>query len=266
MARRRTYRTRAIVLDKTRLAETDLILTLLAEDGRQIRAIAKGARRPGGRLAARCELACDVDLLLACGRSLDIVSEARMIASPLGAAPDLPVLAAASALTEVAKLNCFEDAEDPFIFPITRCALDVAAAAGRRARSASGGVAPASDPLVAAHLDLIVAAYVFKLMSHMGYRPDCTACVLCGDTDLTYFSAAAGGLLCSSCAASVTSAEPIDADRIGWLRALIALRFSELATSPIDAPAAAVMLSLAHTWAVTHLDSRLRSLEFMLGR
>ena len=65
MAGRRTYRTRAIVLDRTKLGETDLILTLLAEDGSQRRAVAKGARKPGGRLAARVELFSECDLLLA---------------------------------------------------------------------------------------------------------------------------------------------------------------------------------------------------------
>ena len=38
MAGSRTYRTRAIVLDKVKLKETDLILTLLAETGRQVQA------------------------------------------------------------------------------------------------------------------------------------------------------------------------------------------------------------------------------------
>ena len=68
MAGSRTYRTKAIVLDKTKLKETDLILTLVGESGRQIRAVAKGARKPGSRLAARCELCCEVDVLLAHGR------------------------------------------------------------------------------------------------------------------------------------------------------------------------------------------------------
>ena len=76
MAGRRTYRTRAIVLDRTKLAEQDLILTLLSADGSQLRAVAKGARKPGGRLAARAELFCETDFLLAAGRSLDVVSEA----------------------------------------------------------------------------------------------------------------------------------------------------------------------------------------------
>ena len=78
MAGSRTYRTKALVLDKTKLKETDLILTMLDERGRQVRAVAKGARKPGGRLAARCELFCTVDMLLAHGRSLDVVSQAEL--------------------------------------------------------------------------------------------------------------------------------------------------------------------------------------------
>ena len=77
MAGSRTYRTKVVVLDKTKLKETDLILTMLDERGRQVRAVAKGARKPGGRLAARCELFCTVDMLLAHGRSLDVVSQAE---------------------------------------------------------------------------------------------------------------------------------------------------------------------------------------------
>ena len=54
MPARKTFRTKAIVLDRTALAEQDLILTLLAESGEELRAVAKGARKPGGRLAAIC--------------------------------------------------------------------------------------------------------------------------------------------------------------------------------------------------------------------
>lgn len=75
MAGSRTYRTKVLVLDKTKLKETDLILTMLDERGRQVRAVAKGARKPGGRLAARCELFCTVDMLLAHGRSLDVAEK-----------------------------------------------------------------------------------------------------------------------------------------------------------------------------------------------
>lgn len=258
------------MLDKTKLRETDLIYTLLAEDGRQIRAVGKGARKPGSRLAARCDLACDVDLLLAHGRSLDIVSEASLIEAPLGASPGYALLSAASAVIEVAKTCSFEDAEDPFVYPITNRALEVLGGAdgageAHAADAPVEGTASHAAGLDGAHLDLIVAAYVFKLLSHMGYRPDYAGCVLCGDEAVSYFSASAGGLLCASCASSVPGAEPVDATTVAWLRALMAARFDELAQMPVDPGTATMLAVLAHGWAATHLDARLRSLEFLLG-
>ena len=160
MAGSRTYRTKVLVLDKTKLKETDLILTMLDERGRQVRAVAKGARKPGGRLAARCELFCTVDMLLARGRSLDVVSQAELMEAPLGAAPDYETICAASAIAEVARVCSFEDAEDPFTFAITQRALTLVGCG-----------------LDSAHMDLLVAAFVFKLLSHVGYRPDFSACV-----------------------------------------------------------------------------------------
>ncbi len=255
MAGSRTYRTKAIVLDKTKLKETDLILTLVGESGRQIRAVAKGARKPGSRLAARCELCCEVDVLLAHGRNLDIVSQADLIAAPLGAQPSFELLTAASAVAEVAEKCTYEDAEDPFVYAITRAVLAHLAAAGMDA--------PAQGP---AHLDLLVAAYIFKLLSHVGYRPDYSACVACGDPSPGYFSAQAGGLLCASCASGVPGCEPVDTNLARWLEGLVSMRFSELAIAPIDSHTAAHVLGLAHLWAATHLECRLRALEFLLGR
>ena len=246
----RTYRTQAIVLDKVKLKETDLILTLLSQEGRRVRAVAKGARKPGSRLAARCELFCSVDLLLARGRNLDVVSQAELLRAPLGAVPTYERMCAASAVAEIAKLCSSKDADDPLAFAITERAL---------AWVGDGAV----DDV---HLDLIVAAFIFKLLSHEGYRPDLSSCVHCGDSALSFFSASSGGLLCASCAATVPGAEAVDANQIGWLRSLMSLRFDELARTPVDMATAAFLLALAHLWAATHLDARLRSLEFMLGR
>lgn len=250
MAQPRTYRARAIVLDKVKLKETDLILTLLAESGRQVRAVAKGARKPGSRLAARCELFCTADLLLARGRNLDVVSQVELLEAPLSARADYERLCAASAIAEIAKFCSFEDSEDPFTFAITARSLQVA------------GDASVDAP----HLDVLVAAFTFKLLSHEGYRPDFSSCVACGDPAVSYFSAAAGGLLCASCAHSVPGADEVDANQVLWLRSLIALTFDELVAAPIDMMTATLLLALAHVWAATHLDARLRALEFMLGR
>ena len=82
----KTYKIRAIVLKKTKLGEKDLIVTMVDESGALVKGVAKGARKPGGSLAARLELYSSVDALMARGRSLDVVSEARLanMACPRG--------------------------------------------------------------------------------------------------------------------------------------------------------------------------------------
>ena len=76
---RPTYTARVIVVRKTKLGESDLILSLLTEDGSQLRAVAKGARKPKSSFASRLELFSVADILCAKGRSLDVVSEARLV-------------------------------------------------------------------------------------------------------------------------------------------------------------------------------------------
>ena len=163
MAGARTYHARALVLDRTKLGETDLILTLLAQDGRQLRCVAKGARKPGGRLAARVELFCECDFLVARGRSLDVVSEAGLVDAHARLRGDLARVSAASAVCEVARLTCYEDAPDPFLHAICARALRACEEATDQA-----------------HLDLAAAAYALKVCAHAGWRPVLAACCACG--------------------------------------------------------------------------------------
>ena len=245
---RPSRRVKAIVLGRTKLAEQDLILTMLAADGSQVRVVAKGARKPGGRLASRTELFCEVDVLYSIGRSLGIVSEASLIDAHAHLRGDMERVSAASALLEVARLTCYEDVEDAFLYPILSRAL-------RACEEAP------DQP----HLDLVVAAYALKVLSHGGWRPELGSCIACGDQDVAVFSVRMGGVLCASCAKDVPDAREVGANEILWLRALIGLTFDELREVPVDAETATWLLALAHAWCAEHLDTRLRAFEFVLG-
>ena len=248
MAGRRTRRTRGIVLDHVKLGEQDLIVTLLTADGAQARAVAKGARKPGGRLAARVELFSETDFLLASGRGLDIVSEATLVDPHEGLRGDLERVSAASAACEVARLTSFEDAADAFVYPLL-------------SRTLRGFEEAPDQP----RLDLAVAAYVFKVLAHEGWRPELDHCIACGDPSPLWFSAAAGGVLCESCAREVPGAEPVSPSQISWIRALIGSTFDQLLAADVTPECALWLLGCAHSWAATHLDARLRAFEFMLA-
>jgi DNA repair protein RecO (recombination protein O) len=249
MAGRKTFRTKAIVLDSIKLSEQDLILTTLSAQGSQLRLVAKGARKPGGRLAARCELFCEDDLLVAHTRSsLSIISEALTSEAHAGLRGDLMRVSAASAVCEIARLTCYEDADDPYLYPICSRALK----ACEQATDSS-------------HLQLVVAAYTFKVLAHSGWRPELAYCVACGDAAVEWFSPTAGGMLCSSCARQVAAAQQLSNSEIAWLKALLSKTFDILLDSEIDALSASVLLTLARRWATTQLDVRLKAFEFLLS-
>ena len=157
-------------------------------------------------------------------------------------------MSAASVVCEVARLTSFPDAPDTFLSPICSRALLACE--------------QASDQ---PHLDVVVAAYVLKVLSHQGWRPVLDSCVACGEVPVTRFSALAGGALCESCAREVEGAEPVDATMLAWLEALVRSTFDQLLAAPVEAALASELLALVHVWAVTHLDARLRAYEFNLS-
>src|ERR687885_415233 len=78
--RSHVYRTEAIILRRSDFGEADRILTLYTPRYGKRRAIAKGVRKTTSRLAGHVELFTRVQLRLAEGRNLDIVTQAQIIA------------------------------------------------------------------------------------------------------------------------------------------------------------------------------------------
>lgn len=91
------------------------------------------------------------------------------------------------------------------------------------------------------------------------------SCVACADPAPSRFSAAMGGVVCESCAAALEGAEPISHTEIEWLDALLHMTFDQILAAQVDKQTAAYIASLAHIWAVTHLDCRLRAFEYYLS-
>ena len=120
----KTYKTRGIVLRKTKLAEKDLIVTILDETGSLVRAVAKGARKPGGSYAARLELFSIVDLMLAQGKNLDVITGATFTdeatRSPLG----VEQAACASALAELLATIAQEDLPHERLYAMSKAAFE----------------------------------------------------------------------------------------------------------------------------------------------
>lgn len=270
---RPTYRARVLVIRKTKLGETDLILTMLAEDGSQLRAVAKGARKPSGAFASRLELFSEADVLLVRGKSLDIVKEARLVCGNAQVRESLERASAASPMAELLDRATQPDLPSPKLFPMTHAALGALAAAD------------------VAHAPAICAAHLLKTFAFAGVRPTLAECSLCGESlaagkggastggpaaggsaggpaagrpgapGLVAFSVSEGGALCDACA--TPDSIRVSAATLAWARALLSSKFSDIAAMEVDQAAVFDVLRLCQTWGQVHLSAHSRSLTFL---
>ncbi len=207
--RSRVYRTEAIVLRRSDYSEADRILTIYTPRFGKRRVIAKGVRKTTSRLAGHIELFTRVQLLLAEGRNLDIVTQAEIVAPYRALREDLQRVSFAYYIAELLdKLTTDEEGQSPAytLLAETLDALD-------------------SAP----HPELAVRRFELRLLALLGYRPYLFQCAACQEelTEAADRWTPAGGMLCNRCAADDPGAVPIS------LPAFKALRFMQ--RQPLDA-------------------------------
>lgn len=240
------------MLKKTKLGESDLILSCLKDDGSQLRAVAKGARKPTNPFATRLDLFAVDDLLLAHGRNLDVVSEARLVQAHLPLRMEIDRAAAASPVLEALDRTTHEDLELPRAFDMAVSVLD------HMDRAEAFG-SPA-----------LTAAFLVKLFSLLGLQPSLKECIACGepidagtaadDIDFSYLD---GGVLCPTCAPAHESVR-VPAATIAWVQAMRASTFDEIEALGVDPAVSFAVLHLCHRWLREHMGMNLKSMNYLL--
>ncbi|NTW27987.1 MAG: DNA repair protein RecO [Coriobacteriia bacterium] len=244
-----SYSLCALVLRKTKLGETDSILTLLSSDGRQVRAVAKGLRRPGGRFGARLEPYAVVDLLVHSGKSLDIITEASTSSSHAGLREDLDRSSAAAVVADLIDKISVEGQSEQRLFGLAVATLDVLESA----------------PLEA--LPSVIVAFLAKAMAMHGYRPELATCARCGADAAAgvRFSVVAGGALCPQCGEGDGGALPFGPEGRAWLERLLGAKMIEIPELGMPQAAVADCFDLLRAFAAFHVAARLRALDFYAG-
>jgi len=152
------YRAEALVLGKTKLGETDLILTMLSAEDSQIRAVAKGSRKPGSRLTGLAEPFTVLDILLYQGKNLDTITEAKALETYSGIRADYDRLMAGSVALELAMQLTNDGDHIPRLYAMTRAYLDALTEASEEA------------------LTPLLTAYLLKALAMAGYSPEFELC------------------------------------------------------------------------------------------
>jgi DNA repair protein RecO (recombination protein O) len=243
------YRTRALVLKKTKLGETDTIVTALSAEGRQVRAVAKGARGGRSKLGGRLEPYGVADLLLHTGRTLDIVTEADTISSNAAVCSQVDRAVAASAVCDTLEKLTADADEQPVLFELGLATLDAM------------GESPAEA------LPGLLAAFLVKAMAMTGLRPSLARCARCAceEADGALFSAAAGGALCVECGPLEPRALDMPCETRDALHELLHARMSEVGELELAPALQRDVLRLMRAFTREHVHGRLRALEVVWG-
>lgn len=212
------YTASGLVLHRLNLGETDRILTLYTREHGKLSAVAKGARNAKSRLGGVSELFTYSRLLLATGKTLDIITQAEIAESFPPIRADLDLLARATYICELLDRFTLERdaANSEELCDLTLSALHLLAQA-------------TGEP------DVILHAYELHLLAALGYAPELDRCVACGEElprRTLGFSPALGGVLCPADRWRAEDAIPLAADTVAMLRtvrdadnaALLALR------------------------------------------
>lgn len=179
----KSYRTTGIVLGRTNFGEADRIISVLTPDHGKLRVVARGVRKIRSKVAGHVEPFSRVELMLAQGRNLDVITSARLLEYPHGLADDYGRLARAFALVQLADRLTPEGHAQPELFELMAVVLEEL----RR---------PAAPELVEAYAKL-------RVLAILGYRPQLEVCVGCGAADPVAVDAALGGALCQACRGAV---------------------------------------------------------------
>lgn len=177
-----TYEATAIVIGRTNFGEADRIVRLLTREHGKLSGIAKGVRRIKSRLGGHLELLGHVKMMLAEGKSLEVVTSARLIWYPHNLAANYHRLGQAFMFASMMDRLLEDHQHHPELFDLlltTLTKLDEGADAA-----------------------LLELWFKLQLLRGLGYQPELSRCSVCGGHDgaANYaFSAERGGIVDEGC-------------------------------------------------------------------
>lgn len=269
------YRDTGIVLRSYKLGEADRIIVFLTEDHGKVRAVAKGIRKTRSKFGGRLEPLSHVALQLHRGRDLDVISQVETVTTTAPVFGDLDCMTEASAILEAIDQIVPDREPVPHLYRM---------------------LVGARHALLTRPSSVVLPAFLWRLLTIEGLRPELTRCVSCNeDCDETgsaneekrndrnswAFDVDLGGILCRSCRMGSDDGQsemsrswrPISAEARALMRDLLEGRLGEVldrAYEPdgqrVDDPVVNEVLTLATRAFEHHVERRLRSMTIFERR
>ena len=247
--RGRLYKTEAIVLRSMDLGEADRVLTILTPRTGKLKVVAKGVRRTRSRLGGGLEPMSDVHLVLAVGRTFDVITSASLEDPHLGLREDLHSTAAAWYVAELADRFCEERADAHAAFILLAQALSAL-----------------DVPADLVSRDVVARWFELHLLDVTGFRPELTRCIECDaaiEPGGNAFSPVAGGVLCGAGGHATLAARPVSDDSLKVLRHLQRSQLVDVLRLRLGTAVERELERLLHATISAVLERELRSRDFL---
>jgi DNA repair protein RecO (recombination protein O) len=234
-----------VLIRQRNYGEADRIIVLLTRERGKVSAIAKGVKRARSKLAGALQLFCHARILLAAGRSLDVITQVQPIEAFSHLSGDMARYAHASYLCELVDALTEEGAPDEGIFDLVVESL--------RALESGG------DP------PTVTRGFELKLLTHLGYGPEINTCVSCGtevEAGEAGFSAQEGGIICPRCRQS-QGAGALVKGALRAMRDLIELPMEELAKRKLTAAVGQELARVMRSYVDYRVERPLKSAGFL---
>jgi DNA repair protein RecO (recombination protein O) len=246
MANERLYRTDAIILRRSDFGEADRLLTVLTPERGKLRLLAKGVRKTTSRKAGHVELFMLTDMLVAQGRTWDIISQAEIVEPYRDLREDLEKTGHAYYLAELADRFTEEHDANAPLFQLLTLTL--------------AHLSHSDDPFLA------LRYFELHLLSLTGFQPQLHFCVACGESlepVTNYFHFVDGGALCPRHGEARPNAEPLPLPVLKVLRYLQSEPWEKIAKLQLTSATRQHVESLLFNYITFLLERRLKSAEFL---
>ena len=197
----RSYQTETIIIKQTKFGESDKLITFYTPEFGKLKAVAKGACRPGSKLGGNVEPLTYSLMLLARGRNLDIVTQSQTIDGFPALKSDLWYTSCGLYILELIDSFTMENNENRPLFDLLLDTLHQLCQADST--------------------EIVLRYFELHLLHHLGYRPQLHRCVMCNSPlkpVFNFFSSSQGGVLCPHCSQEEPGVRPLSVDALKILR------------------------------------------------
>ncbi len=252
-----TYKTDGLVIRRQPLRETDRLIVVLTPDRGKLELVARGASKIKSKLAAHLEPYTYSRLMIAQGRSRDTIAASQTLMRFNSFTQSIIKKAWVDYTAEIVDRLVHTNEPEPHIFRLVFATWEML------------DQQPVRSPQEYANGFILVAGFIIKLFSELGYRPELRYCSNCGQRltrDGNVYDFSQGGIVCSHC-----QEEKVDPSQklaltiptIKLLRFLQQADYEHIQKLSVSSAKLKDLKNVIERFLGYYIDSDLRTVEFL---